>query len=517
MIPSFTLAVPMVPTSNPFLIVPSNPQNKFHNTSYTPSFPLPVDSNHPNPTTTRVAHNNAHHLHSIPPAHKSTKTMILDHLLHLHAEARLAQVSAELGLTAMEQGSSEQVCDALRYGPHLPSTPSKLMGATQGASSRAAMARANGLEKVIGAMLENEASKGSLPESVRFRIALSRVIDDLVAFRRVDSISKQQPIPSMLTSLSKPRRESNSSSPATSTIFTSHSWAQPLGIVGSTREPSRSKEFFGTGVSTSTRCTRHLAQSCQNCAAVPNSRGSTSIGAGLTTRHLSTTPAGTLESIPHFLRLSALVCTQLSQSQQQQRKQSPDDAVSFGSTSSFGSSQSGTPHRASSAGDMPTPISEEDEQEISNSPKRRSILPSLFARGGSPYLHHSRANSKRSMDIDEVEEDQITPTREWYALLAGLLTRAVLEGYLLHGWTGTHAAEVLFGVGLNDESKPKQKSFFARKGVEQLPEKTPEESPSMEEVGAILFGNGAAFQEYVVEMEKRFAEVSIDLFHVYIY
>ena len=40
------------------------------------------------------------------------------------------------------------------------------------------------------------------------------------------------------------------------------------------------------------------------------------------------------------------------------------------------------------------------------------------------------------------------PTRDWYALLAGLLTRAVLEGYLSRGWKGSQGMECLMGVGL---------------------------------------------------------------------
>jgi hypothetical protein len=166
-------------------------------------------------------------------------------------------------------------------------------------------------------------------------------------------------------------------------------------------------------------------------------------------------------------------------------------------------------------------------------------------------MHHSQqSDSKRSMDIDEAEDGPVQPTREWYALLAGLLTRALLEGYMLRGWKGTQAAEILFSVGLaNDEGKLQGKKgkkeeqkkangkspFFARKSVNQQqqsdaevraptePETTssshllPEDFPPMEEVSSILFGSSAAFQEYVVEMEKRFSEVIISLFRLICY
>ncbi|KAL1724566.1 hypothetical protein EV715DRAFT_245136, partial [Schizophyllum commune] len=45
------------------------------------------------------AHKHAHHLHSIPPREKSTRTLILDHILWVHALTRLAQARAELGMS----------------------------------------------------------------------------------------------------------------------------------------------------------------------------------------------------------------------------------------------------------------------------------------------------------------------------------------------------------------------------------------------------------------------------------
>jgi len=41
----------------------------------------------------------------------------------------------------------------------------------------------------------------------------------------------------------------------------------------------------------------------------------------------------------------------------------------------------------------------------------------------------------------------ITPTAAWYSLFHALLVQACLEGYLVDGWTGTSAIEVLFGCG----------------------------------------------------------------------
>jgi len=46
------------------------------------------------------------------------------------------------------------------------------------------------------------------------------------------------------------------------------------------------------------------------------------------------------------------------------------------------------------------------------------------------------------------------PRKDWYELLALILTRAVLEGYVLHGWRGTRAAQVLFGFGGSNAKPP---------------------------------------------------------------
>jgi hypothetical protein len=42
----------------------------------------------------------------------------------------------------------------------------------------------------------------------------------------------------------------------------------------------------------------------------------------------------------------------------------------------------------------------------------------------------------------------LRPSAEWYGLCAGLLTRAVLEGYVCGGWKGLGALETLMKVGL---------------------------------------------------------------------
>ncbi|KAF8462071.1 hypothetical protein DFH94DRAFT_699894 [Russula ochroleuca] len=72
--------------------------------SQPPQSPRPLShSQHtpttPAPTFRAPAHRHAHHLHSIPPREKSTRTLIIDQLLWVHARTRLAQARAELAMT----------------------------------------------------------------------------------------------------------------------------------------------------------------------------------------------------------------------------------------------------------------------------------------------------------------------------------------------------------------------------------------------------------------------------------
>ncbi|KAG8991675.1 hypothetical protein FRB94_012319 [Tulasnella sp. JGI-2019a] len=123
-------------------------------------------------------HKHAHHLHSIPPREKSTRTLILDHMLWLHSKARFGQVSVELNLDGEK------------------SVP----------AAKALKARADGLEKMLSAMLSqppeeveawdaedplsqdtalhiptSPSSPSILPNGIRLRIALARLMNDLYA------------------------------------------------------------------------------------------------------------------------------------------------------------------------------------------------------------------------------------------------------------------------------------------------------------------------------------------------
>lgn len=68
------------------------------------------------------AHKHAHHLHSIPPREKSTRTLILDHILWVHALTRLAQARAELGMTNLCPPSPQEASTS-HQPPYNPLRP----------------------------------------------------------------------------------------------------------------------------------------------------------------------------------------------------------------------------------------------------------------------------------------------------------------------------------------------------------------------------------------------------------
>lgn len=130
------------------------------------------------------------------------------------------------------------------------------------------------------------------------------------------------------------------------------------------------------------------------------------------------------------------------------------------------------------------------------------------------------------------------PTRAWFALLCGLITRAVLEGYVARGWKGAEYAEILMGVGLGIKGFGTRRTSTAGFGagnagnaasqspMEQTVDESkdpyePDEMPDLIEACKILFNGlvqdmmhpdakdkatGLAEEEFVSEMEDRMSE-----------
>lgn len=87
--------------------------------------------------------------------------------------------------------------------------------------------------------------------------------------------------------------------------------------------------------------------------------------------------------------------------------------------------------------------------------------------------HRQRSHSGRPSAKDREREKETTPSTSgnarpshaWYALLCGIVTRAVLEGYIRGQWKGADPLEVLFGLGMpvakdaQSQSMPPPRTF----------------------------------------------------------
>ncbi|ETW83342.1 hypothetical protein HETIRDRAFT_474499, partial [Heterobasidion irregulare TC 32-1] len=85
----------------------------------------------------------------------------------------------------------------------------------------------------------------------------------------------------------------------------------------------------------------------------------------------------------------------------------------------------------------------------------------------------------------------LRPAREWYMLLAGLLTRAVLEGYLSAGWRQLAPVQVLMGVGLGlgdaGAGAGMDMGGAGAGGADEFAGFDPDELPDLEEAVRVLF------------------------------
>lgn len=229
-----------------------------------------------------------HRLHSIPPRGKSVKTQILDQTVWLHSNTRFTQIRTELALNESEPEtlldraaiSNDALFQALRYDirPFQSDGTQTIHRRTEHADLariRALRARAEGLERVLGAMMARKPSStadtdsihttGSssfrnsssdqeiIPPITRIRIELGSLVNDLFSHHRElhqksyhTASSQLYSIPGALSTLSnihldEPSRSvipQPSTSPSSSipkkpvSKFHSISFAQPLGIVG---------------------------------------------------------------------------------------------------------------------------------------------------------------------------------------------------------------------------------------------------------------------------------------------
>ncbi|KAL4259172.1 hypothetical protein AB1N83_011348 [Pleurotus pulmonarius] len=217
------------------------------------------------------------------------------------------------------------------------------------------------------------------------------------------------------------------------------------------------------------------------------SRSSGSTGAG---------NAKLSELIPRFLRLSALVALELG------REMEEDRLSMAGSTA--GSTQ--PPSFASSSRDRGGSISSDYNAASTSSlpqmfPPTSPVLRRASFSSGAPPVPQT-PNSAPSQSKTAPYAYALQPSREWYLLTSGLLTRAALEGYLTAGWRGTEAIECLLTVGLgmsgldefsdDSEAATSEDDHSREGGTEDQSAKAfedfdPDDLPALQDATRILF------------------------------
>jgi hypothetical protein len=195
------------------------------------------------------------------------------------------------------------------------------------------------------------------------------------------------------------------------------------------------------------------------------------------------------ELIPRFIKLSALVAAELGA----EARDDEDESSSMGK-------EEGTDRYIGNDGNW-----EQMQQGRQEHPREFTPLPEP----NSPSTPRTTSQSQYRM-----YEYALRPTREWYLLLAGLLTRAVLEGYLTAGWRGPQAVECLLTVGLGMVENA-DTELESRSGYEHL---DPDDLPGLLDAIKLLFPawraaaparKGQAEEEYEIEMHQRLIRVSI--------
>lgn len=226
------------------------------------------------------------------------------------------------------------------------------------------------------------------------------------------------------------------------------------------------------------------------------SRSSGSTGAG---------NAKLSELIPRFLRLSALVALELG-------REMEEDRVSMaGSTS--GSNQ--PPNFASSSRDRGGSISSDYNAASTSSlpqmfPPTSPVLRRASFSSNAPPVPQTPNQASSSQSKTAPNAYALQPSREWYLLTSGLLTRAALEGYLTAGWRGVEAIECLLTVGLgmsgseelsDDSEAATSEDDHSREGGTEDPSAKafedfdPDDLPALQDATRILFPSLQIFED----------------------
>ena len=214
--------------------------------------------------------------------------------------------------------------------------------------------------------------------------------------------------------------------------------------------------------------------------------------------------------IPRFIRLSALVAAELGRESRGEEDASEDGRGREGSVAAASAATPtgnvSTPGRSGSVG-----------WNASGTSGGFSPLPP------SPTIPRATPQTQVNQARNRTYDQALRPSLEWYMLLSGLLTRAVLEGYLTAGWTGLQAVQclLLVGLGMNENAKKRRNEDgdddeSDEEDGEEFADLYPDELPSLSDAVKILFPSlrdassgikDQAEEVYGVEMLERLKRV----------
>lgn len=434
--------------------------------------------------------------------------------------------------------------------------------------------RAEGLEKTVTSMLDQPppvhpfsddlmTAKPSrsriphphtLPNGVRLRLALATLYNDLFSRGRPPPAAANgmpDGLPYVLGPLSRVSSVVTNSATINGGIVFAKLWSDTQTSYeaprASSMEPDhRAMSLYATGARPrftnttytypppSTRCSRHLYSGCHICLELTTRPATTRFGfapglscslvraewkgkyrvkngVGMTDLEKEESLA---EVVVRFIRLSALVAMELAR----EVGHIGVDEEESGDEGEDGEGQ-GQPEQSKSpeGGPEPTPSSNRGTYASSPFIVTQYTVPAPALNNRVPPSSASNASSSSP------RVPALQPTREWYMLLVGLLTRAALEGYLVGGWEGYKAVECLFGVGLGlSQNQVNENGHIVKdpkedeeEQEEELMKFDPDDLPELVDAAKILFPSlkhkdaqgrshpEGAEKEYHNEMKER--------------
>ncbi|KAJ3932235.1 MAG: hypothetical protein NXY57DRAFT_894584, partial [Lentinula lateritia] len=552
------------------------------------------------------AHKHAHHLHSIPPREKSTRTLIIDHMLWVHGRTRFAQARAELGMSDRtggptssnyahrrrpenyeeddEAGSDGEAVSALKARREPQDDEEARLHAQDLQLARSLRLRAEGLEKVINSMLVQpppvhlhfeddffvDPNQHILPNGVRLRLALGTLVNDFFARQAPPPPFRHKKFAAASISASSPMttNTSDSSTISAGLLPPALNSLVPISAYGERKAAKRARRqlkkesasvsahtshLTGTDPETANsppafRCPRHLHTGCEICVEAKEEfsvKGAAGKGKGRDRAGSTSTFAA-----PSWPSTSSSMGLGIPSTQ----KVTPvgiapdgggvsgyqDPSIAGGCSVGVGEgllkpSMNGSVLRRRTASPYTRRSSRggggESEADSTGSgyTKLSELLPRFLRLSAlvSTELGREVREGREGKDSDELRSSMssgssgggttkqgvggtfatLAPSREWYHLLAGILTRAALQGYLTAGWRGVNAVECLMGVGLGIDLPGVRSTLGAEMRTKEVDgdagfeaetdifaededlfkEFDPDELPSLQQAVAILF------------------------------